>query len=180
MKNLVRIAECPICHNAIYCCIVAVFTDPKYEALREEEEKHVEEYRAAGYIIKDIEDAQTGACDCYTPNGYKKLLEKFQPPQPSGQDEVPGPRVAKKLRTDGRLPGGGYQPIDDGLKGPIKPPKGGTGEIREIAQDEARAQGRRDAAEAYCKLCGACIPVLVKCKNYHVILGDTASGKTKP
>jgi hypothetical protein len=40
------------------------------------------------------------------------------------------------------------------------------------------AQGRREAAEAYCELCGACIPVLVKCKDYYAILGTASAEKT--
>jgi hypothetical protein len=35
----------------------------------------------------------------------------------------------KQKRIDGRLPGGGYQPIDD-LGEPASPPRGGSGEVK--------------------------------------------------
>jgi hypothetical protein len=46
------------------------------------------------------------------------------------------------------------------------------------SKSDGIAQGRREAAEAYCELCGACTPVLVKCKNYYAILGTASAEKT--
>jgi hypothetical protein len=48
----------------------------------------------------------------------------------------------------------------------------------DTVRSDGIAQGRREAAEADCELCGACIHVLVKCKNYHAILGTASAEKT--
>jgi hypothetical protein len=40
------------------------------------------------------------------------------------------------------------------------------------------AQGRREAAEAYCNECGACIPVSAGCKYRQTILGTASAEKT--
>ena len=72
--NMVRVAQCPICHANVYCCIVKVFTEPRYGCLKESEEKTIQEYQDAGYEIKDVEHATPGACECYTPKGYARLI----------------------------------------------------------------------------------------------------------
>jgi hypothetical protein len=110
-----------------------------------------------------------------------------QSPPPSGQDEEIDYRIAIESRVRGFL----YIHLDpeDDAKSVFADFDEMFAEINKDYIDpliaEARAQGRRDAAEAYCNI--RCSThkrnvkswVCKKCKEYDTILGDTASGKDK-